>query len=103
MGSDEYAFYYLGTITTAIGLTSNLLTGWAATRVRITFVASWAMILLASALLSLPFISTYPALVVYAVAMGCAGGMVTVLFFTIWARLYGRTHLGRIQGVARKC
>lgn len=100
-GFPKGAFYDLGTMTTAIGLMSNLLTGWAATRIRITFVAACAMSLLAVALLSLPFISTYPALVAYAVAMGCAGGMITVLFFTIWARLYGRAELGRIQGVAQ--
>ena len=88
-------------MTTGIGLASNLLTGVMATRIRITVLASLAMSLLSAALLGLPFVSTYPALVTYAVAMGCAGGMITVLFFTIWAQLFGRTHLGRIQGIAQ--
>ena len=100
-GFEKTAFYDLGMMTTAIGLGSNLLTGLMATRIRITVLASLAMSLLAAALLGLPFVSTYPALVTYAVAMGCAGGMVTVLFFTIWAQLFGRTHLGRIQGIAQ--
>lgn len=100
-GFAKTAFYDLSMMTTAVGLTANILTGWISTRVQMTSVASAAMILLAAALLGLPFVSNYPALVVYAVAMGCAGGMVTVLFFAVWARLYGRSHLGRIQGVAQ--
>ena len=100
-GFEKTAFYDLGMMTTAIGLASNLLTGLLATRMRITVLASLAMSLLSVALLGLPFVSTYSALVTYAVAMGCAGGMVTVLFFTIWAQLFGRTHLGRIQGIAQ--
>ncbi|MDB5335085.1 MAG: Major Facilitator Superfamily protein, partial [Planctomycetaceae bacterium] len=55
----------------------------------------------AAALLGLPFVSTYSGLVTYAVVMGSAGGMVTVLFFTIWAQLFGRAQLGKIQGVAQ--
>ena len=100
-GFEKTAFYDLLAMTTAIGLASNLVTGWLATRMRTTQLAAIAMSLLAAALLSLPFVSTYPALVAYASAMGTAGGMVTVLFFSIWAQLYGRTHLGRIQGVAQ--
>ena len=100
-GFEKSAFYDLGMMTTAIGLGSNLLTGFMATRIRITVLASLAMSLLAAALLGLQFVSTYSALVTYAIAMGCAGGMVTVLFFLVWAQLFGRTHLGRIQGIAQ--
>jgi MFS family permease len=100
-GFEKTAFYDLGTMTTAIGLISNLATGWVTTKIKITTVAATAMGLLAVALLGLPFVSSRPALVTYAVAMGCAGGMVTVLFFTIWAQLFGRTQLGKIQGIAQ--
>ncbi|MDB5392302.1 MAG: transporter [Planctomycetaceae bacterium] len=100
-GFEKTAFYDLGTMTTAIGLAGNLVTGWMATRINITVLAAIAMSLLAAALLALPFVSTYSELVAYAVAMGFAGGMVTVLFFTIWAQLFGRTELGKIQGVAQ--
>ncbi|MDB5336589.1 MAG: transporter, partial [Planctomycetaceae bacterium] len=81
-GFEKTAFYDLGMMTTAIGLIGNLLTGWLATRIKITVLAAVAMGLLAAALLGLPFVSTYSALVTYAVVMGSAGGMVTVLFFT---------------------
>lgn len=100
-GFAKTAFYDLSMMTTAVGLTANVLTGWVSTRIQLTSVAATAMTLLSAALLGLPFVSTYGALVVYAIAMGCAGGMVTVLFFAVWARLYGRSHLGRIQGVAQ--
>lgn len=100
-GFEKTAFYDLGMMTTGIGLLSNLLTGWMATRVRVTVLAAGAMSLLAAALLGLPFVRTYSGLVAYAVVMGFAGGMVTVLFFTIWAQLYGQIQLGKIQGVAQ--
>ena len=36
-----------------------------------------------------------------AIAMGLGGGLVMVLFFSDWPRLFGRRHLGRIQGAAQ--
>jgi len=33
--------------------------------------------------------------------MGVAGGFVIVIFFSFWARTYGRANLGRIQGTAQ--
>ena len=33
--------------------------------------------------------------------MGLGGGLVMVLFFSVWPRLFGRRHLGRIQGAAQ--
>ena len=33
--------------------------------------------------------------------MGIAGGVVTVVFFSVWGQAYGRTELGRIQGCAQ--
>jgi len=33
--------------------------------------------------------------------MGLGGGLVMVLFFSVWPQVYGRRHLGRIQGTAQ--
>ena len=33
--------------------------------------------------------------------MGLGGGLVMVLFFSVWPRVFGRRHLGRIQGAAQ--
>ncbi len=30
-------------------------------------------------------------------AMGISGGVVTVIFFSVWGQAFGRSHLGRIQ------
>lgn len=100
-GFEKTAYYDLSIVTTAVGLAANLLTGWISTQVRITWVAAAAMSILSAALLGLQFVATPAALVTYAVAMGIAGGMVTVLFFAAFARLFGRAHLGRIQSVAQ--
>ncbi len=37
----------------------------------------------------------------WAVAMGLGGGLVMVLFFSVWPRVFGRRNLGRIQGAAQ--
>ena len=100
-GFAKTAYYDLSMMTMAIGLGANLLTGWICSQIRITWVAAAAMSILSAALLGLQFVSTPAALITYAVAMGCAGGMVTVLFFAVFARLFGRAHLGRIQGIAQ--
>jgi MFS family permease len=53
------------------------------------------------ALVALPHVSMTAHVIAQAVAMGVAGGFVMVVFFSFWGRAYGRSHLGRIQGVAQ--
>src|SRR6185312_9921630 len=60
-----------------------------------------AMGLLAGSLVALPHVRTQAHVAAYAVVMGLAGGFVIVIFFGFWSRAYGRTHLGKIQGVAQ--
>ncbi len=64
-------------------------------------VAAIAMLLLGIGLLALTQIRTAPQAYALAVIMGVAGGMVIVVFFAFWGHAFGRTHLGRIQGVAQ--
>ena len=52
-------------------------------------------------LLSLPHVTTIPMAMAWATMMGLGGGLVMVLFFSVWPRVYGRRELGRIQGVAQ--
>jgi len=56
---------------------------------------------LAGALLALPSVSTITHVFLYATAMGISGGVVTVVFFSVWGQVFGRTELGRIQGCAQ--
>jgi MFS family permease len=84
-----------------VGLASNLASGWLATRWPMGRILALAMFLLASALLSYPFVASLTHLYLYAVVMAVAGGMVTVIFFSVWARAFGKKHLGQIQGAAQ--
>ncbi|MEY4941745.1 MAG: hypothetical protein RIQ93_3480, partial [Verrucomicrobiota bacterium] len=75
--------------------------GWLASKWSLNGLLATAMALLAAALLSLPSLTTVGQVDAFSVVMGVAGGFVIVLFFTIWARVFGRAHLGRIQGSAQ--
>ena len=59
------------------------------------------MVVLAAGLAALARVSTPAQVMVQAVAMGIAGGFVTVVFFSFWGHAYGQLHLGRIQGAAQ--
>jgi len=88
-------------IVTFGGMLANFICGWVAKRSRLGYLFGFSMGLLGVALALFPWIRTAPLLQSYAVALGIAGGFVTVIFFAIWGDLFGRTHLGRIQGTAQ--
>lgn len=88
-------------IVMAAGLVANFLGGWLAERWPIGRLMGGAMFCLAASLCMLP-LAHRPAMVYgYAVAIGLAGGVITVIFFVCWARVFGRRHLGSIQGAAQ--
>ena len=37
----------------------------------------------------------------WAAVTGLGAGLVMVLFFSVWPRVHGRRHLGKIQGIAQ--
>lgn len=88
-------------ITALTSLAGNFLGGWLAARVSLGRLLAVALGLLALALAGLPLLRTQAQLDVLSVVMGVAGGLVIVLFFTVWPKLFGRAHLGRIQGTAQ--
>jgi MFS family permease len=90
----------LGVITFA-GMAANLLGGFLAQRQPINRLMAWAMFLLAAALFSLPLARGHFLTYVYATTMGIAAGVVTVVFFVCWAQVFGRKHLGAVQGAAQ--
>jgi len=55
----------------------------------------------AASLFTLPHVRTETQLMMYTAALGVAGGVVTVLFFAVNGRAFGRTHLGAIQATAQ--
>jgi MFS family permease len=86
-------------------LAANFFAGWLASRPgprgSMTKLMGVAMCLLAGSLLVLPLVRTVAQIYLYAAAMGVSAGVVTVVFFACWGKLYGRRHLGKIQGAAQ--
>ncbi len=94
-------FLTITALSPAIGLMSNLTTGWLATRWAMGRLLAGAMLLLGGALIAFPFVTALWHVYLYAAAMGVAGGMVTVLFFAVWGQAFGPAHLGKIQGAGQ--
>ncbi len=88
-------------IVALTSLVGNFLGGWIASKWKMNRLLAVAMILLAGSLAALPHVSTQAHVAIYAAVMGLAGGFVIVIFFSYWSAVYGRTHLGKIQGVAQ--
>lgn len=98
----EAGIYHRSLVITALtSLVGNFLGGWLAAKWSLNGLLAVAMALLAAALLALPWLTTVGQVDALSVVMGVAGGFVIVLFFTVWARVFGRVHLGRIQGSAQ--
>jgi len=94
--------YYQTLVVTALtALAGNFLGGWLALRVPLGRLMAAALFVLSLGLAVLPHVSTLPQVMAWATAMGLGGGLVMVLFFSVWPRLFGRRHLGRIQGAAQ--
>ena len=94
--------YYQSLVVTAMtGLAGNFLGGWLANRTSLTRLMSASLFVLAGGLMVLPHLASLGAVMAWAAAMGLAGGMVMVLFFSVFPRVFGRRHLGRIQGTAQ--
>jgi MFS family permease len=100
-GFDREVFLTITTATPLIGLGANLVAGWLATRVRLGVLLAASLSIQAAALAAFPSVSTLPQVYAYAAAMGAAGGVLTVVFFTVWRQAFGPAHLGQIQGAAQ--
>ncbi|HEY1599005.1 MAG TPA: MFS transporter, partial [Pirellulales bacterium] len=101
LGFDQKTYYQTLGLSTLVGLASQLLSGWIGWKWSLPRLMSLAMGLYAASLLWLPHVTTLTQLWGNAFLMGAAGGMITVVFFAIWADAFGRVHLGRIQGAAQ--
>jgi MFS family permease len=94
-------YYQTLAITAMTALIGNFAGGWFATRVPLGRLMAVSLLVLAGGLVALPHVSTRVHVSLWATAMGLGGGLVMVLFFTVWPRVFGRRHLGRIQGAAQ--
>lgn len=88
-------------IVALVSLVGNFLGGWLASRWSMNRLMALAMTLLALALASLPSLKTLAQVDAFSAVMGLSGGFVIVIFFSFWAKAFGRAHLGRIVGTAQ--
>jgi MFS family permease len=94
--------YYQTLVVTALtALAGNFLGGWLAERWALGRLLAVALLVLAGGLAALPHVTALAHVMAWAFAMGLGGGLVMVLFFSVWPRVYGRRQLGRIQGAAQ--
>ncbi len=100
-GFNRETYYTLLKVSTGLGLAGNFLAGWLSQWWSLRRVMGLSMALLASALVWLPQVHTFPELMLYAVGMAGGGGMMTVVFFTAFGQVFGRRFLGQIQGIAQ--
>jgi MFS family permease len=94
-------YYQTLAVTALTALAGNFLGGWLASRIPLGRLMAASLFILATGVIALPFVLTFGHVMLWAVAMGLGGGLVMVLFFAVWGRLFGRRDLGRIQGVAQ--
>jgi MFS family permease len=94
-------YYQTLAVTAMTGLAGNFAGGWLAGFVPLNRLLAVSLAVLTMGLLALPHVSTFSMVMTWATLMGVGGGLVMVLFFSVWPRVYGRRHLGRIQGVAQ--
>lgn len=93
----EAAVMYLPLAAGAI--VAGIVAGTLADRIPARFLLALMMVFSASSLLLVAFIEPGWRVLVYAVALGAAFGMVRPLVATVLPRWYGLAHIGAIQGV----
>jgi len=100
-GFDQQTYVRFLAGTSIIALVGQLGCGWLTLRWSMQRLLGIAMFLYAVAIGALPLLRTQVELWFFAVLIGLAGGMITVMFFAVWRRAFGAAHLGRIQGAAQ--
>ena len=100
-GFDANVYYQTLVVTAMTALAGNFGGGWLAGRIPLPRLLAVSLFVLAAGVAALPHVATIAQVMLWAVAMGLGGGLVMVLFFSVWPRVYGRRELGRIQGAAQ--
>jgi hypothetical protein len=100
-GFGQKTFHTFLAVTTLFALAGQMLCGWLTLRCPMPRLMALAMCLYAAGLATLPMLRTPLQLWAFAAIFGVAAGFITVIFFAVWGRAFGRAHLGRIQGAAQ--
>ncbi len=100
-GFDQKTFHLFLAVSTLMSLIGQLACGWLTTRCRFQTLTLIALALYAAGLASIPILHACWQLWLVAILLGVAGGMIIVIFFSVWSEAFGQQHLGRIQGAAQ--
>lgn len=100
-GFDQKTFHLFLAVTTFLSLVGQFACGWLTRRCRYQTLTLIALILYSMGLAGIPLVSQQWQLWCVAAPLGVAGGMIIVIFFSVWSDLYGQKHLGRVQGAAQ--
>jgi MFS family permease len=100
-GFNHDVYYQTLVVTAMTALAGNFIGGWLTSRLPLTRLMAIALIVLAAGVAAMPILASLTAVMMWAAAMGLGGGIVMVLFFSVWPKAFGRLHLGQIQGVAQ--
>ena len=109
-GFGREVYYNTLAVTAITALAGNFAGGWLASagskdpasmRLPLGRLMAIALTVLAAGLVALPHLTSLTHVMAWATLMGLGGGLVMVLFFSVWPRVYGRRQLGRIQGIAQ--
>lgn len=79
------------------GLVANLAAGFLSRSWPLGKLLAVGVLMLAASLLAFPFVASIGGAVAYALLLGAAGGVITVMYFAVYGHTYGRAHLGSIQ------
>lgn len=101
LGFEQGVYYDTMIIAIGFGLLGNFATGLAAIWIPMGKLTAVGLAGLTVALVALTQLTEVWQVYLYAMGYAFAGGMVTVIFFAVWARRFGRLHLGSIQGIAQ--
>jgi MFS family permease len=88
-------------VLTAAGLPANLLAGWLAGRWPLGRLLLIGMLFFAGSLAAFPLLHSTGEVILYATALGVSGGIITVIFFSVYGQAFGRSHLGVIQAAVQ--
>ena len=100
-GFPRDVFLNITILAPLVGLLANIGAGFLSRIVPLGFILCGALVVQGVAMLLFPSVTELWHVYAYAVAMGVAGGIQTVVFFSVWGKLYGPKHLGKIQAAAQ--
>ncbi|MFN7733474.1 MAG: CynX/NimT family MFS transporter [Pirellula sp.] len=100
-GFGEKVFQMTLIVSLLAGMVCNLIAGWWLKRVRYERMLALGLVLLSGSLAMFPWIQAVWHTVAYGLLSGAAGGVLTVVYFSVWRHAFGAKHLGSIQAAAQ--